>query len=581
MKKILSLILFTFCFLTGKSQLIFPPHLSCVSNEVNGDVSLTWITPNNPCGAFVSYIIYGSNTGKNGPYNIIATISIQGQTTYTFAGANGNTTTWYFYMVSDFNCPGYTATNSDTIDNQDPLPPVMNFVTVSGEDATTLNWQQGASPQTYGYIIYKVVGGNNVPIDTIIGKAVTTYTDYSSSPSTEPVGYKIAAIDSCGRTGTISAVEHKTIFLSGSVTNCKPTGALSWMPYMGWIVDHYIVYDSVNANKFVPILTTKGTSATFSYTSDNVCLKVVAYSASGADSSSSNIICFSGSQFSPISDFYLRNVTVTSPGQNDVYFSANPSSDILSMKIERSSDGIDYASIDVVQVPTNLNTVNFYSDQGASNGENSYYYRFIATDSCGNIDTSSTGKSIVLNGYAFTNFNNHLNWDESVMQYGTILNYRVYRNPNAAPIAILSPATFVYEEDVSALVGDTGTLCYLVEAEIAMSFPNGVTDTVYSRSNVKCLDQIIKITVPNAFAPEGQNKIFKPVMRFTGNKSYLFEIYNRWGGLIFSTKDFSKGWDGTHNGKLVEQGVYVYDIQVIDSNGKNTEKKGTVMVLRH
>jgi gliding motility-associated-like protein len=250
------------------------------------------------------------------------------------------------------------------------------------------------------------------------------------------------------------------------------------------------------------------------------------------------------------------------------------------MKIERSTEDADYASIDLVDVPTNLNITNIYSDMSALNSEQSYYYRFIATDSCGNVDTSSVGKSIWLDGTAFTTLKNYIEWDNGYIQYGTVLKYRVYRQPNAAPLIVVNPAINFYEEDVSHLVGDTGTLCYLVEAAIAMHFPDGTTDTVYSRSNVKCLDQIIKILVPNAFAPEGKNKIFKPVLRFTGNKSYQFEVYNRWGGLIFSTKDFNKGWDGTYNGKLVAQGVYVYVIQVVDSNGKNTEKKGTVMVLR-
>lgn len=581
MKKILLFVLLICLFSPGKSQVIAPPHLSCVSNFVNGDILLTWIIPNNSCGSFVSYTIYGSNTGKNGTYNVIATINSQAQNTYTFAGANGNTTIWHFYMVSDFSCPGYTAISSDTIDNQDPFPPVMNFVTVSSNNSVTLNWQQGNSPQTYGYIIYKVSGTANIPIDTIIGKSVTTFIDNSSSPSTGSVGYKIAAIDSCGRTGTISLTEHKTIFLSGGAVNCKPTGFLSWTTYQGWIVDHYTVYDSVNANVFAPLFTTKSTSASFNYSSDNVCFKVVAYSSSGKDSSVSNILCFGGSQYSPVRNLYLRNVTVTAPGENNIYFSASPSSDILSMKIERSADDMEYMPIDVVPVPSNLNIINYYSDEDASNGEQSYYYRLITTDSCGNIDTSSFGKSIVLNGYAFTNLTNRLEWDESFMQYGTVLNYRVYRQPNTSPIAVLPASTLFYEEDVTALVGDSGTLCYFIEAEIAMNLPDGTTETVYSHSNIKCLDQIIKITVPNAFAPEGKNKIFKPILRFTGNKSYLFEIYNRWGGLIFSTKDFSKGWDGTYNGKLVEQGVYVFDIQVIDSNGKNTERKGTVMVLRN
>ena len=85
---------------------------------------------------------------------------------------------------------------------------------------------------------------------------------------------------------------------------------------------------------------------------------------------------------------------------------------------------------------------------------------------------------------------------------------------------------------------------------------------------------------PNAFAPNGKNNIFKPVLRFADNKSYLFQVYNRWGGIIFSTTDFNEGWDGDYKGRPSEQGVYAYLVQVVDGQGRNTERKGTVMLLR-
>src|SRR5690606_27474392 len=54
---------------------------------------------------------------------------------------------------------------------------------------------------------------------------------------------------------------------------------------------------------------------------------------------------------------------------------------------------------------------------------------------------------------------------------------------------------------------------------------------------------------PNAFTPngDGNNDFFKPVV--SGIKQYDFQIYNRWGELIFTSKQAEIGWDGKRNGQ--------------------------------
>jgi len=58
------------------------------------------------------------------------------------------------------------------------------------------------------------------------------------------------------------------------------------------------------------------------------------------------------------------------------------------------------------------------------------------------------------------------------------------------------------------------------------------------------------------------------------------QIYDRWGGMIFSTRDFDEGWDGRFNGTLVPMGAYAYFIEVVDNVGRRSERKGTVLVIR-
>jgi gliding motility-associated-like protein len=64
---------------------------------------------------------------------------------------------------------------------------------------------------------------------------------------------------------------------------------------------------------------------------------------------------------------------------------------------------------------------------------------------------------------------------------------------------------------------------------------------------------------PTGFTPngDGHNEIFKPVVRGP-MYDYDLRIYNRWGELIFLSKDQKTGWDGRYKGALVENGTYVW-----------------------
>ena len=86
--------------------------------------------------------------------------------------------------------------------------------------------------------------------------------------------------------------------------------------------------------------------------------------------------------------------------------------------------------------------------------------------------------------------------------------------------------------------------------------------------------------VPNAFTPEGNNPVFKPVIPYLNGGSYRMIIFNRWGQQLFETTDLNKGWDGSYKSKLVAQGVYVYRIKITDRNGKSYKKQGNVVVVR-
>jgi len=69
--------------------------------------------------------------------------------------------------------------------------------------------------------------------------------------------------------------------------------------------------------------------------------------------------------------------------------------------------------------------------------------------------------------------------------------------------------------------------------------------------------------MPNAFSPndDGLNDIYMPVTEKETIPNYQLLIYDRWGKLLFESKEIQTGWDGKINNKACPKGTYVYRIQ--------------------
>ena len=100
----------------------------------------------------------------------------------------------------------------------------------------------------------------------------------------------------------------------------------------------------------------------------------------------------------------------------------------------------------------------------------------------------------------------------------------------------------------------------------------------------------LEIYVPNAFTPDQDNinETFFPVLQPSFRNQvddFLFEVYNRWGNVIFSTEDpFSRGWLGEVNGGgyFTQNEVYVWRLEYsIESTAFAAESlMGYVTVVR-
>ena len=133
--------------------------------------------------------------------------------------------------------------------------------------------------------------------------------------------------------------------------------------------------------------------------------------------------------------------------------------------------------------------------------------------------------------------------------------YLIYGNPVATP-----SATTVYKVQVTSANG-----C-VKQDSIQVKVIPGVAENGF--------------LLPSGFTPnnDGKNDCFG--VRTWGNVTNLkFEIYNRWGELVFRTSDPSHCWDGTYKGERQSTAVFIYQVWADTYCGK-VYRKGTVTLIR-
>ncbi len=126
-----------------------------------------------------------------------------------------------------------------------------------------------------------------------------------------------------------------------------------------------------------------------------------------------------------------------------------------------------------------------------------------------------------------------------------------------------------------------GDVNYYVTLVATTAF--GCVDTAYGFVQVQ--EELIYY-VPNSFTPDfdDYNQTFKPI--FTSGFDpfdYTLLIYNRWGEVIFESRNAEIGWQGTYgvDGELVQDGTYTWTIEYKRSiNDARQQIQGHVTLIR-
>ena len=110
----------------------------------------------------------------------------------------------------------------------------------------------------------------------------------------------------------------------------------------------------------------------------------------------------------------------------------------------------------------------------------------------------------------------------------------------------------------------------------------------YGCTDQKILDEFvtietdIQVFIPTIFSPESaiqkENEQFRPVV--LGALTYETRIFNRWGEEVFYSDEPDKGWDGTVDGAMVQEGAYTYVVKATDFEGQDYKFSGTLHLMR-
>ncbi len=170
---------------------------------------------------------------------------------------------------------------------------------------------------------------------------------------------------------------------------------------------------------------------------------------------------------------------------------------------------------------------------------------------------------------------------------------------NVLPLPNLSledSITFEYPDAVqipivsNIPIGQWGPTTYLTCDTCAQTLADPISPTLYQFSvadeaGCGATDSIWVVPlfpfwVPNTFTPNNDqiNDGFGVVSR-TKLDHFEFRVFDRWGSLVFFSKDQNKRWDGSFNGYFVPQDAYVWELQFKLPEGDQLYR-GHVTILR-
>ena len=144
-----------------------------------------------------------------------------------------------------------------------------------------------------------------------------------------------------------------------------------------------------------------------------------------------------------------------------------------------------------------------------------------------------------------------------------------YSYPKHTTVGTYYPVLYA-ESEHGCCNWDTSEIGITVVAEGIMEFPN----IFYVNPSIIVSEYVDDTKLGEL---EQANMLFRPYS--SGVIEYEMEVYNKWGVRVFKSNDVNKGWNGTIQGVVAKQDVYIWRVKGRYANGKAFKKAGDVTLL--
>ena len=568
------------------------------NNCLNCDSSvyLTWnspFMPNTPADSSVVYEVWSDY--PDGIWHLVTTVPY-GQNELVYIVENCLPEFMNFQIVYDVGpCSFISNIAGDFFsDNSHPNTAFIGSVSVSPEGDGVIVWPSSDSPDVEGYWVYRCAGGATNLMDYVIGADTNTYVDFLANSTSGPLSYAIAAMDFCGNTDTTICVSSVFSQITPYV-QCDTLVEMEWSAFSMWdsLPLHYIIQRAENDTQnftnvlFVTIDTLWGSASQFN---DNdfpygnyVGYRIIAVSPDSQFLSVSNVT----SVFIPpnIKPSYMEITYMESFSDDSlkILLKKEPTTEVYRYHLERwNSFNLEWDR--QIMYESSLEDSIMVWDNNVALDALTYEYRFLAENVCSTfVDTSEVCESLLLEGELSVDlFSNFLRWSDPIASDSVVYDFSIVRTygPQTGAEQIARQTNGIdrfYEDKVLEFIEGDGRFCYRIESRPALN--DSILGLPLVISNEVCLAYEPLIWIPNAMVYDGFNNEFKPVISFAGMKEYDFEIYSRWGDLVFSTDNPSESWNGRFGDRAAQEGPYFYTITLRDSRDRSFQYEGTLLLL--
>jgi gliding motility-associated-like protein len=151
-------------------------------------------------------------------------------------------------------------------------------------------------------------------------------------------------------------------------------------------------------------------------------------------------------------------------------------------------------------------------------------------------------------------------------------------SPN--PVKMFNPTVQLINYSTNGVSYDwfitEGSPSYAQTLNVQTTFPDGEVGNyevlLIATSEYGCIDTTTHIVlvlpeillyVPNTFTPNTDEFNSQWEIYMEGMDIYNFEllVYNRWGEVVWESRNPAESWDGTYKGEIVQDGTYTWTIK--------------------